>query len=78
MKKISVCLNCERELYTNDLDLCKKCNQEVGLEILQQQEPEEIEEEEEPSMPESMVLESEGEDSSDEEAAENSEKEKTD
>ena len=68
MKKISVCLNCERELYTNDLDLCKKCNQEVGLEILKQQEPKEIEEEEEPM--ENMVLESEGEESGEEEEAE--------
>ena len=73
MKKIGVCLNCEREVYTNDLDLCKKCNQDVGANFLNKQEIEE-EIEEEPSMPESMVLESEPEESGEEEeAAENSE-----
>ena len=48
MKKISVCLNCERELYTNDLDLCKRCHQDVGVKFTA--EPEPAEEEEAPSM----------------------------
>lgn len=46
MKKISVCVNCERELYTNNLDLCKRCHQEVGFEFLKKQEPEEVIEDE--------------------------------
>ncbi len=41
MKKVGVCANCEREMYTNELDLCKKCNHEVGMEFLRQQESEE-------------------------------------
>ena len=44
MKKIGVCLNCGREVYTNDINLCKRCHQEVGLDFIQE-EVEEIEEE---------------------------------
>lgn len=44
MKKVSRCVNCERKIYTNDLNLCKKCYRDVGLEFLKQQEPEEVEE----------------------------------
>ena len=49
-KKVSLCQECGRTVYTNDIDLCKRCYNEVGLDILDQQE--EIEElpEEEPSM----------------------------
>jgi hypothetical protein len=32
MKKVGTCQSCGREVYTNDIDLCKKCNQAVGLE----------------------------------------------
>ena len=71
MKKIGVCVNCEREVYTNDMELCKKCNQEVGLDFINKQEIEEEMDEEEPTFPESMVLE-EGSDE-DETAEEDSE-----
>lgn len=50
MKKVSICINCEREVYTNDLDLCKKCYQDVGLQFLKKLEPEEELEEEAPSI----------------------------
>ena len=72
MKKIGVCLNCERELYTNDLDLCKRCYQDVGLEFLKDTEPEEEIEEEGPHMPEGLVLE-EGSEESEEKAEEKKE-----
>lgn len=44
MKKTGLCINCGREVYTNDLDLCKRCYQEVGLEFLQQKSEEAVEE----------------------------------
>ena len=44
MKKTGICENCGREVYTNKLNLCKRCHQKVGGEFLKQQEPEEIEE----------------------------------
>jgi NMD protein affecting ribosome stability and mRNA decay len=36
MKKVGTCLNCGREVYTNDIDLCKKCYNEVGVDFLKQ------------------------------------------
>ena len=39
-------MNCEREVYTNDLNLCKRCDKEVGLEFFQKLEAEEVLEEE--------------------------------
>ena len=33
-KKVGKCLECEREMYTNELDLCKRCFNDVGLEFL--------------------------------------------
>ncbi|MBD3354681.1 hypothetical protein GF361_01700 [Candidatus Woesearchaeota archaeon] len=35
MKQVGNCQNCGRSVYVNDIDLCKRCNQEVGLEILE-------------------------------------------
>ncbi len=35
MKQVGSCRNCGRSVYVNDIDLCKRCNQEVGLEILE-------------------------------------------
>ena len=40
MKKISRCENCEREVYTNYLNLCKRCHQDVGLDFLKKFEAE--------------------------------------
>jgi len=34
MKKVSRCENCERELYTNEYNFCKRCWQEVGTDFL--------------------------------------------
>ena len=48
MKKISSCQECGRTVYTNDIDLCKRCHQEVGVSYLQNQE---IIEEDEDDMP---------------------------
>jgi hypothetical protein len=50
MKKISLCVNCGRNIYTNDLNLCKRCHQDVGVDFLRQQEPEEVVEEEPASL----------------------------
>ena len=72
-----MCLNCGRSIYTNDIDLCKRCYQEVGLEFLGKEE--EVEEVEEgPSMEElgleptegSQVLESDSEEEKEEEKKE--------
>jgi len=32
MKKVGLCDNCGRSMYTNEVNLCKRCNQEVGSE----------------------------------------------
>jgi hypothetical protein len=45
MKTVNICLNCGRNIYTNDLNLCKRCHQEVGAKYQEKQEPEEVEEE---------------------------------
>ena len=50
MKKVGSCLNCGRNMYTNNLDLCKRCHQEVGLEFLSKIEEEPEEEEKGPSL----------------------------
>ncbi len=50
MKQIGLCQNCGRSLYVNDIDLCKRCHQEVGVEILQKLDYVEPEEEEGPDM----------------------------
>jgi hypothetical protein len=34
MKKIGSCLSCGREVYTNDLNLCKRCNRDADEEFL--------------------------------------------
>ena len=34
MKKIGTCLSCGREVYTNDMNLCKRCNKETDLDVL--------------------------------------------
>ena len=47
MKKVGLCQNCGRSVYTNDIDLCKRCYNEVGLKFLNIQEAEEGPEEEE-------------------------------
>ena len=53
MKKVSPCQECGREVYTNDLNLCKRCHQEFGLEIIKAMAPEDLAEEtEEPDMAE--------------------------
>lgn len=44
MKKVGGCQSCGRNMYTNDLDLCKRCFNEVGLEFLKTVEVEEVEE----------------------------------
>ena len=36
MKKIGSCLNCGREVYTNELNLCKRCHKEADLEFLRE------------------------------------------
>jgi len=51
MKKIGACQNCERTVYTNDIELCKKCHSEVGFKFLATADIEE-EIEEGPSMEE--------------------------
>jgi hypothetical protein len=35
MKKIGACLNCGREMYTNDYNLCKRCHRVVDLDSLE-------------------------------------------
>lgn len=45
MKEVGVCRNCGRKVYTNDLDLCKRCYNEVGVEFLKKEVIEEPEEE---------------------------------
>ena len=51
MKKIGQCQECGREVYTNDLNLCKRCHQEVGLDVIKSMAPEDlVEETEEPDM----------------------------
>jgi len=74
MKQVGNCRNCGRNVYVNDIDLCKRCYQEVGLEILEKLDyVDEPEEEKGPSMDDlgleegSEVIESEdkeGEDTS--------------
>ena len=34
MKKIGACLSCGREVYTNDLNLCKRCHKDADAEFL--------------------------------------------
>ncbi len=41
MKKIGICQNCGRSVYTNDIDLCKRCHQIVGMDVLGEEEIEE-------------------------------------
>ena len=56
MKNVGICQNCGRKVYTNDIDLCKRCYQEVGIEFLNTEEV--IEEEpEEPVALEDLGLE---------------------
>jgi len=50
MKKISSCLECGRKVYTNDIDLCKRCHNEVGATYLQEQEVFDEPEEEGPNL----------------------------
>ena len=50
MKKVGVCQNCGRNIYTNDLDLCKRCNNLVGVEAAKEHEAE-VGPEEEEKMP---------------------------
>jgi len=52
MKNVGLCTNCGRNIYTNEINLCKRCYQDVGLEFLKQQEPEEEVEEETKSLEE--------------------------
>ena len=58
MKKISRCQECGRKIYTNDIELCKRCHQEVGVEMLREQEVFEEPEEEGHSL-EDLDIESE-------------------
>ena len=51
MKKVGICQNCGRNVYTNDIDLCKRCYQIVGMDVLGEEEIEE-EPEEGPSLEE--------------------------
>jgi predicted amidophosphoribosyltransferase len=37
-KKVGVCINCNREVYTNDIHLCKRCFNEVGVDFLKESE----------------------------------------
>ena len=70
-KKVGLCQNCGRTVYTNDIDLCKRCYNEVGLEILNKQEVIEEIDEEEPSMEDLGIEASEkGEESPAEEVSE--------
>jgi len=77
MKKVGVCVNCGRTVYTNDLDLCKRCYNLVGVELEKKKEAEEGPEEEEtgPSMEELGLAPAEGE-AKEEEAPEEKEEEK--
>ena len=50
MKKVSRCQECGRKIYTNDIELCKRCHQEVGLQFLREEEVFEEPEEEGPSL----------------------------
>lgn len=43
-KKVGLCQECGRTMYTNDMDLCKRCNTEFGAVVAAQQEEEDIEE----------------------------------
>ncbi len=54
MKKVSKCNECGRTLYTNDLDLCKRCFNKVGVKAMNSME--EVEEED-PLAAASAVLE---------------------
>ena len=70
MKKVGRCQNCGREVYTNDINLCKRCYQEFGLEFLKE-EAESIIEEETPKNLEELGIKStekETEESAEEEA----------
>ncbi|MBD3249639.1 hypothetical protein GF336_06355 [Candidatus Woesearchaeota archaeon] len=68
MKKVGKCNECERTLYTNDFELCKRCFNEVGVEAINSME--DIEEED-PLAAASEVLEgNESTEESAEEAAE--------
>jgi len=45
MKKVGLCQSCGRNVYTNDIDLCKRCYNEVGTEFLKTEDVvEEVEE----------------------------------
>ncbi|MBR9691564.1 hypothetical protein GOV06_02160 [Candidatus Woesearchaeota archaeon] len=74
MKQVGLCQSCGRTVYTNDIDLCKRCHNEVGLEFLKEMDVEEAVEEG-PSMEElglesseeSKVLESDSEEEAEEE-----------
>jgi len=71
MKKISQCQECGRNVYTNDLNLCKRCHQEVGLDIIKAMAPEDlVEEVEEPDMAELGLEETSEEETPSEEPAE--------
>ena len=37
-KKVGICDNCDRNMYTNDFNLCKRCHQDVGYSYFQNQE----------------------------------------
>ena len=42
-KKVGICDNCDRNMYTNNFNLCKRCHQDVGYSYFQNQEVEEVE-----------------------------------
>ena len=73
-KKIGICQECGRNVYTNDLDLCKRCNVEVGAEVAAQVEEEEVEEEM-PSMEDLGIEETPAEEESSPEKTEEASKE---
>jgi hypothetical protein len=80
MKKVGVCTNCGRNCYTNDLDLCKRCYNLVGVEAAKEHEKEvgPEEEEEGPSMEELGLApeKAEGEEKEEESKEEEKEEEK--
>jgi len=46
MKNVGICLNCGRSVYINEINLCKRCAQEVGAEFLKKADIAEEEQEE--------------------------------
>lgn len=36
MKKVGKCEKCEREVYTNDFNLCKRCHQVYGAQVAEE------------------------------------------